>query len=148
MSEWVALITDSHAGVRGDSEHFAEFQGKFYLDVFFPTLKKYGVKKIFHGGDIFDRRKFINFKTLDKYTEHFLKPLEESGCEMHLLVGNHDVAFKNTNEINSPKLLLNAYSCIHVYDGDPVVLPLGSKNKIALVPWINFANYDDTMSFL
>lgn len=148
MNNWVALITDTHAGIRGDSEHFQEYQQKFYRDIFFPTCSEYGVEHIYHLGDIFDRRKFVNFKTLHSYTEHFLEPLKASGMQMSLLVGNHDVTYKNTNEVNSPNLLLKQYDCITIYDDEPVTLNLSTKNKVALIPWINNSNYQETLSFL
>ena len=34
----VAVITDQHFGVRGDSILFLDYYEKFYRDVFFPTL--------------------------------------------------------------------------------------------------------------
>ena len=35
---------------------------------------------------------------------------------MHILVGNHDTFYKNTNEINSQSELLNQYGNIHSYE--------------------------------
>ena len=67
----IALITDTHFGARNDSLIFNYFFKKFYEDIFFPTLKERKIKKIIHLGDVVDRRKFINYKTLNTMKEIF-----------------------------------------------------------------------------
>ena len=67
-----------------------------------------------------------------------------SKYDVHLITGNHDTYYKNTNSVNSPGLLLSGYNNIKVYtdcreielDGDPFLL----------LPWINVENYDKTIS--
>jgi DNA repair exonuclease SbcCD nuclease subunit len=125
--------------VRGDSTVFLDYQEKFYKDVFFPHLQDAGIKTLLHLGDLFDRRKFINFVTLSRAKNIFLDPLRDMGIEMHIVVGNHDVFFKNTNEVNSLVLLLKEYDNIHVYVDEPVELQFGSS-KIMLAPWITKEN--------
>ena len=56
-----ALITDTHFGVRNDSQILLEYQKKFYDEIFFPYLDKNDIKHIVHLGDLVDRRKSINF---------------------------------------------------------------------------------------
>lgn len=135
----VAIINDSHFGARGDSSIFLDYQEKFYKDVFFPHLQDAGIKTLLHLGDLFDRRKFINFVTLSRAKNIFLDPLRDMNIEMHIVVGNHDVFFKNTNEVNSLVLLLKEYDNIHVYVDEPVELQFGSS-KIMLAPWITKEN--------
>ena len=81
----IALITDTHFGARNDSLLFNDFFKKFYEDIFFPTLKERNIKKIIHLGDVVDRRKFINFKTLNSMKEILFTPLEEMGCDMEIM---------------------------------------------------------------
>ena len=59
----IALVTDTHAGVRGDNQNFAAFQRKFWRDEFYPFIDKHGIDTVIHLGDIADRRKYINFLT-------------------------------------------------------------------------------------
>lgn len=147
-NNWVALITDSHAGIRGDSEHFMKYQQMFYRDYFFPKCAEYGVKEVYHLGDFFDRRKFINFKTLNDVIHNFLQPIRESGMKMHLLVGNHDVYYKNTNKINQPEMLLDSYKdCVTTYQDAPTIIKLGERDCL-LVPWINVSNFKSTMEII
>ena len=42
----IALITDTHYGARKGSKTFHDFFGKFYKDIFFPTLEERGIKVI------------------------------------------------------------------------------------------------------
>lgn len=144
----IALITDSHAGIRGDSEHFCEYQEKFYKDVFFPKLDELGIKEVYHLGDFFDRRKYINFKTLFRIEKSFLEPLKERNIKLHILVGNHDVALKNTNKINSVRMLMEKFDNIVIYDGEPIEVQLSKKKSALIVPWINAENYADTMAVI
>lgn len=141
----IALLNDTHAGVRSDMLEMANYQGRFYNEVFFPYLDRHDIKHIIHLGDYFDRRKYVNFQSLHKNKEHFIQPMLERGITMDLIIGNHDTYFKNTNELNSPQQLLfeegvNIISepTTSEYDGF----------EIALVPWINSENYADTVDFL
>ena len=97
----VALITDTHFGARNDSLLFLDFFRKFYENIFFPTLKERGITDVIHLGDVVDRRKFINFKTLNSMKEILFHPLEEMGVNTRIIVGNHDIYYKNTLKVNS-----------------------------------------------
>lgn len=135
----VAIITDTHFGARSDSIPFDNFFESFYNDSFFPEIEKQGVKTIIHLGDIFDRRKYINFNTLASCKKYFFDEARRRGIDIHLIPGNHDTYFKNTNEVNSPNLLLAEYDNIILYQ-DPTEVKFGNTN-ILLMPWICSENY-------
>lgn len=137
----IAIITDMHLGARGDVEVIMKHQKKFFEEIFFPELLRQGVTTILHGGDLFDRRKYINFFTLDFSKNVFLNKLREYNMEMHIIVGNHDVFYKNTNKVNSLELLLKEYDNIKVYSDNVKELKFDNC-KIAMVPWITDDNKD------
>lgn len=143
----VALITDTHAGARNDSEIFAEYQDTFYTDVFFPTLKHYGIKTIFHLGDFFERRKFSNHETLFRIKKSFLEPLVKNDIEMHLLVGNHDVAHKNSNRVNGADLFLTQYKSHITFYTEPTSVCFPDRD-VHFIPWINSENYYEAKQFI
>ena len=93
----IAILNDTHAGVRGDMQAMSDYQGRFYNEVFFPYLDEHKIDHIIHLGDYFDRRKYVNFSTLKANREHFIKPLLERGITMDLILGNHDTYYKSTN---------------------------------------------------
>jgi predicted phosphodiesterase len=140
----VAIITDTHWSARKSSRLFQDYFEQFYRDVFFPTLEKYGITNVIHMGDAFDSRKSIDFVGLDWTRRVVLDPL--SKYQVHLVTGNHDVYFKNTNDVNSPELLLKNYKNINVYS-DPTEIEIDGL-KIFFIPWINQENQETTFNMI
>jgi DNA repair exonuclease SbcCD nuclease subunit len=143
----VAFLNDTHCGIRNSSDIFADYQDKFYTEVFFPYLLENNIKRIIHLGDAFDNRKFINFKALHRYRKTFLAKLRERGIHMDIIPGNHDTFYKNTNDLNSLKELMGHYMGEVTIHMDPTVLNLDGFN-LALLPWICQENYDKSMEFI
>ena len=112
----ICILGDTHFGARSDSIPFHNYMEKFYSEFFFPELEKRGVDTIIQLGDLFDRRKFINFNSLYLCRKYFFNKLRDNNITLHTLLGNHDVAFKNTLEVNSTSLLLQEYENIKIYD--------------------------------
>ena len=135
----VAIITDQHFGARNDSVVFLDFFEKFYRDVFFPTLDQEQIKTVLILGDTFDRRKYVNFYALDRAKKMFFEELARRDIQVHMLAGNHDTYFKNTNEVNSPDLLLKEYDNINVIDTPQTITVDGVD--ICMMPWICPDNY-------
>ena len=106
----VAILNDTHCGVRNSSDIFLKYQERFYEEVFFPYLKENNIKNILHLGDYYEHRKFVNFKALNANRKHFLEPMRDAGITMDIIPGNHDVYFKNTNELCSLKELLGYFT--------------------------------------
>lgn len=132
----VALITDTHWGVRNDNVSFLDNSKKFLDETFFPYIDRNNISTVVHLGDLVDRRKYVNINTARRLREDFLDKLKERNLEVHLIAGNHDTYFKNTNEVNAIKELVeNAYPSFKTYtkhaesvtfDGVPVLF----------IPWI------------
>lgn len=139
----IAIITDQHFGARNDSVAFLDFYEKFYENTFFPTLDSAGITTVLVLGDTFDRRKYVNFYALDRAKKMFFDKLEERGIAVHMLAGNHDTYFKNTNDVNSPDLLLREYSNINVIDHPTTITVDGTD--ICMMPWICSENYQASL---
>jgi|688.fasta_scaffold176746_2 DNA repair exonuclease SbcCD nuclease subunit len=129
----VGIIADQHIGVRNDSQFFSQFCIEYLRDDFIPRMKQNGIQHVFHLGDVFDRRKYINFKTLSDWRQNFFDILCENKITLHVIVGNHDVYYKNTNDVNSMQLL-DSYPNIFVYDKPH--LWENDGYKVFLCPWI------------
>ena len=143
----IAILNDTHAGIRNSSEIFINYQEKFYDQVFFPYLLENDIKQILHLGDYYDNRKFINFKALNRNRQHFLSKLREYGISMDIIPGNHDTFYKNTNDLNSLKELLGHYmNEVHIVM-EPNVVTYDDLD-VALIPWICSDNYEKTMNFI
>ena len=142
----IAIITDQHFGARNDSIHFLDYYERFYSGTFFPTIEEHGIDTVLILGDTFDRRKYVNFFTLKRAREMFFDKLYAKGIQVHMLAGNHDTYFKNTNDVNSVDLLLQEYSNINVIS-KPTIINVKNTN-ICMVPWICPENYNDCIKVM
>lgn len=139
----IALITDTHWGVRQDSIPFLFNAKKFLDDVFFPTLEEENIDTIIHLGDLFDRRKYINFLTLQRIRTDFIQKL--SGYDFHLLLGNHDIFYRNNLDVVSIyELGLN--EDFKIYKNATEVVFDGLK--ILFVPWVCDENSENTYKLI
>ena len=138
----ILLITDQHFGVRNDNQHFIDHYKKYYSTIVIPFLKASGIKEIINLGDTFDKRRSINYMSLEAAKEMWFDPVKELGCNMTALIGNHDIYYKNTLRINSPEELLGGYN-IDVID-EPTTRNYDGTD-ILLLPWICDENYDRTL---
>ena len=136
----ICILGDTHHGMRGDSLDFHKYMEKFYTNTFFPYLKDHNVTTVIQLGDLFDRRKFINFNSLYLCRKYFFEKLQEHGIHFITLLGNHDVAFKNTLQVNSSQLLLNEYDNVTVCDSFTTLNFDGID--IDIVPWLCDDNQD------
>jgi DNA repair exonuclease SbcCD nuclease subunit len=138
----IALITDTHWGVRNDSLIQLNAMKKFLDEVFFPTLKERKIDTIIHLGDLVDRRKYINFVTANRLKKDFLEPIFWSNYKLHIIAGNHDTFYKNTNEINALReLIVGKYDNVRVYTEQPESARFDGT-EILFVPWISEQNKD------
>jgi predicted phosphodiesterase len=140
----VALITDSHYGARKGSKLFHDYFELFYKNVFFPTLEQYGITTVIHMGDAFDSRKSIDYQSLEWSKRVVFDPL--SKYDVHMIVGNHDSYYKNTNNTNSPQLLLKDYPNVKTYSS-PTEIKVDKLN-ILLLPWICMDNQEQSLKMI
>tara|TARA_B100000427_G_scaffold137949_1_gene114730 strand:+ start:1813 stop:2853 length:1041 start_codon:yes stop_codon:yes gene_type:complete len=134
----VAIITDQHFGARKSSKFFHDYFKKFYDNVFFPYLKEHKITTIVNMGDTFDNRRNIDISSLEWAKVNYFDPLREMGITIHTVIGNHDIYYKNTNDVSSVSLLLKEYDNVIIYP-ETQEIKLG-RLKILLVPWINQEN--------
>lgn len=137
----ICILGDTHFGARGDSLDFHKYFQKFYDDVFFPYLKENNINVIVQLGDLFDRRKYINFNSLYLSRKYFFDVCAKEGIQVHTLLGNHDISYKNTLEVNSSSMLLDSYNSIDVIDEFKTIEFDGIP--IDIVPWICDDNEQD-----
>ena len=130
MQMKIALINDTHFGARGDSQLFFDYFMKFFDEVFFPYLEEHDIKTVIHAGDLMDRRKFVNFSILNQVRTRFMNRLSDNDIQLHCILGNHDVYYRNTNMVNSIRELFS--TDLHLYEKPEVVDFDGFYSKIDL----------------
>jgi predicted phosphodiesterase len=137
----IGILTDSHFGARKGSKLFQDHFELFYKNVFFPTLEQYGITTVIHMGDAFDSRKSIDYQSFEWAKKVVFEPL--SKYDVHMITGNHDCYYKNTNNVNSPNLLLQSYPNVKTYSS-PTEIKVGNLN-VLLLPWICMENEEQSL---
>jgi predicted phosphodiesterase len=137
----VGVISDTHYGARKGSKLFQDYFELFYKNVFFPTLEQYGITTVIHMGDAFDSRKSIDYQSFEWAKKVVFEPL--SKYDVHMITGNHDCYYKNTNNVNSPNLLLQSYPNVKTYSS-PTEIKVGDLN-VLLLPWICMENEEQSL---
>lgn len=143
----IALVTDTHWGVRNDNAAFHRYFNRFYSEVFFPYLRDNGINRIVHLGDIVDRRKYINFLSARAVRKQFIEPAMKE-FETDIIIGNHDTFYKNTNSVNAVEELywLNSNDKFRWHTSATEVDFDGCK--ILFIPWICSENEKETMDLI
>lgn len=143
----IVLINDIHFGGRNDAEFLRKHQRKFFEEVFFPYLDNNKIMRIICNGDVNDRRKYINFETLQFEHDVLWKPLEQRNIEVDIIDGNHDLAMKSTNRISSINLLLSQYKNIK-HHREPTIKDIDGC-KFMMCGWFyNQEMYEKSMKFI
>ena len=131
----VALVTDLHFGVRNDNVIFADYQKRFFEQDFWPVVYD-KCDAMICLGDTFDRRRFINYRSLNAAHEMFFDEINRWGKPTHLIVGNHDTYYKRNNSLSAPNLLIkDLRENLFIYDALPYEVEIGGVRTL-MIPWI------------
>ena len=126
----IGLLTDTHYGARKGSQLFHNYFEEFYENTFFPVLDDNNVDTLVHLGDVYDTRKGIDYWSLDWSKRVVFDPLRERGIKVYLIVGNHDIYYRNSLKLNSLRMNLREYDNITIIDEPQDI------GNIFMVPWI------------
>jgi hypothetical protein len=86
-------------------------------------------------GDLVDRRKYININTAKRMREDFLEPLAKRNLDVHIIAGNHDTYYKNTNGVNSLEELVSGKYNFKVYINNSTEVNFDGI-PVLFIPWI------------
>ena len=126
------LVGDTHFGYKNGNQQWLEDMIGYFENVVIPTIKenKQPDDILIHLGDVFDNRTSVNVLAISKVQKMF-EHLSEV-IPVKVLVGNHDIFNKSTNDVTSVDVLKNMHN-VEIYK-EPVVENLGGK-KCLLLPW-------------
>lgn len=117
------------------------------MEYFFSVLEERNINHIIHLGDLFDRRKYLNFLTSKVCRDTFLLPIEGMEIETHILAGNHDRYYKDTYLVNSlDEIVSGRYKNIRTYNM-PATINIDGLD-ILFVPWIDQSNAQATYDLI
>ena len=134
MTYNIALIGDTHFGIKNNSDIFLETMNKFFFETLPKICKEKDIKEIRLLGDLFDNRNSINVKILCNVYNIFKWWSENfAHIEIKLLVGNHDIYYHNRLDINSVKFLQEFHNVKII---SKITEEDINGKKIITVPWI------------
>jgi len=126
----IAIITDTHFGLKNGDEKWLNSQLRFFREEFFPYLEKNNITDIIHLGDLFNDRETTNNRVADEVYRLFEKDF--ANYNSHIIVGNHDSYFKTRTDISITRFL---DSFPHVNRISETTLIKIDGKEILLVPW-------------
>jgi DNA repair exonuclease SbcCD nuclease subunit len=128
----IIMSTDWHFGARSNSLEWFEIMKNHFDDFFIPWLKE-NVQPgdvLYQLGDVFDNRQNVNL-LIGNYVIELFEKLGKI-LPVYIIVGNHDIYRKHTNDVTSVDML-KWIPNIHVYK-EPIVHRIGKMNCL-LMPW-------------
>ena len=110
------ILTDTHIGATNSNQRIMSAHNEMWQELF-NLVKEHDIKHIIHGGDFFDNRQFLSIKTL-KHIQTEFTPLMNANPDihMHIILGNHDILYRNRLDYNSVEPILSGIPNIHIYD--------------------------------
>jgi calcineurin-like phosphoesterase family protein len=131
----VYMITDTHFGIYlNNLDKWQNMMESTFYEFVIPYLKE-NVKPgdiLIHLGDLFDNRTSIPIITLNK-VEKILKKISDI-LPVHIMVGNHDLFNKGSNEVNSVRMFSYMNKNITVYENTTTIEV--NNQKLVLMPWV------------
>ncbi len=140
----VIFLGDLHFGVRNGNPIYFDYFEKFFKTLF-EYIDKNSVDTIVQLGDMFDKRKSIDFLSLHHAQQKFLFPCQERGIKLYVISGNHDCYYKSTNNVNSVQLLKT--SNMVVFDKEPGTDSINGVD-FDFFPWINDENSTASLDYI
>lgn len=142
----ICFLGDTHHGLRNSDPRFIEYFKEFYGEWFFPKLEELGITRIIQFGDLFDRRIGVDTVAITESKKYFFDRIKDNGYSMETLLGNHDLAKKDTLKYNSPEQILKEYDCITIINR-PTQIRMGNYTA-DMIPWICKENHADVMEYV
>jgi hypothetical protein len=131
MTKKLGIVGDLHFGIKSNNEKYLNYQLDWFYKELIPTLDKEKCDTILFLGDVYDNR-----VSLSPIILHNTRKLFKELCEkydVHVVLGNHDCFYRNTNEINTLCILTDQGA--KVYEDITEINLLGRSTLI--LPWLN-----------
>lgn len=137
------FLADTHFGYKNDNEIWlSDFEG-YFNNVVIPLMKKEHKEGdiLVHLGDVYDNRSTVGLNTICS-TINIFTEFSKIFDDIRIVVGNHDIYEKSSNEITSIRTIERIPN-IKVY-GKPEVEVIDGK-KILFNPWVNDINIENEL---
>lgn len=128
------FITDTHLGVKNNSNEWIEIIREYFDNWFIPLVKEHYKQGdiLIHLGDVYDSRQSLNIKVLNLGVSIFEKLSEIFQDGIYIIAGNHDLWGKMSNEVNSLKSL-KWIPGVNIIE-NPITLVVNNRTFF-MMPW-------------
>lgn len=145
----IGLIGDTHHGMRNGSHIWRSYQKDMILNYIIPLFKEKQITELIDLGDWFDNRRSVLAIDWKWMKEELIPLLAENGMTLHMVVGNHTIALRDSVEVNHCEILeqlsiAHGSHCVKAYT-NPTEVTFG-KTKTIILPWIAHSNYNQVVS--
>ena len=134
----IFLLGDLHIGTRNNSLEWFDIQRTFLIDWFIKSIKEQGFDPeydiLIQTGDLNHVRESTNIRISNNMLEIYDILVKTFKKGIHIILGNHDVYYKDRTDVHSLKEIDIRYKSIKIYE-KPEVLMINSKHKILMYPW-------------
>ena len=131
----ILIIGDTHLGLGypNSVDKWFKVHQEYFNNFLIPLIKREMTKDdlIIHCGDLFDNRSVVPINILN-YAQSILEEMAQI-CPVNILIGNHDLYTKATNDVNTVKLY--KYIPNIVVHEEPTKIDYMGKS-ILMLPWV------------
>jgi DNA repair exonuclease SbcCD nuclease subunit len=134
----VNIVGDLHLGIKNNSVEWLDIQKDFLLNALMKSIDQDFDQErdiLILEGDIFHSRESINVRIQNEAFSIFRKLAEKFKRGIYIILGNHDVYYKDKTEVNSLKSLSYLADNIHIFE-KPEVLTINDAHSFLMLPWI------------
>lgn len=138
----ITLVGDLHLGIKNNSVEWLQIQKDFLLEFLLNKVDEDFDEDrdvLFLEGDIFHSRESINVRIHDEALTIFKKLSEKFKRGIYIIIGNHDVYYKDRNVVHSLKAISHIADNIHVFE-NPEILTINGTHNFLMLPWVEDVN--------
>lgn len=134
----IHLVGDLHLGIKNNSIEWLEIQKQWLLEEFIKQVDAdFDADRdiLMFEGDIFHSRESVNIRIQTEVFGIFSSLAKKFKRGVYIILGNHDVYYKDKNDVNSVKSLTYLSDNIHVFEKHEV-LTINRDHKFLMLPWV------------
>lgn len=134
----IYLLGDLHIGVKNNSNEWFDIQKQFLVKWFIEQIKEDGfdpdLDLLMQAGDWNHVRESTNVRISNESLGIFKFLSKTFKRGIHVILGNHDVYYKDRTDVHSLKEVDLIFDNIKIYE-TPEILEINGMHKFLMLPW-------------
>jgi hypothetical protein len=135
----ITLVGDLHLGIKNNSIEWLQIQKDFILDFLIRQVDEDFDEDrdiLILEGDVFHSRESINVRIHDEALNIFKELSKKFKRGIFIIIGNHDVYYKDRNIVHSLRAISHVASNIKVFES-PEILTINNQHSFLMLPWVD-----------